>query len=596
MSTQSQENDETSAKRNSADDKDDDDDDEQPHTPPDDYQRVAVVGPLVYERLHKYKWLQPTPDNEFCLYYFGNATSVAKERLRWAKQKDLVIHPLSRFRYYWDIVLFVHLWCNLLVTPVLVAFFTYRFTPFTFAFNTTLDVVNILELLLSFRTGVILTRDRGIELTRKAIRRHYMRSWFLLDLIAALPFDLVLATLAFALPSFGITPTSALYSARALRVLKLTRLGKLLNVGKMGDITKRIMQAQADDLSTRNLMVVVLDIAAFLFYMLTMGHWMACLLFIVPMIDDFPDDSWVHLGELENSDWWTQYTEGFFKSTSHILCIGYGSSAPLNVPDTWITIFSMLFGATIFAVFIGNATALITELNISEQRYREKIEEVEDLMEYRKFPNELREKIYTYYENRFSGKMFDENDIFRLLTENLHMDILRHNCRDLIKSMRIWSDADPVFIDEVVMMLRFEFFQGGDLIVKEGDLGDKMYFIEDGTVEVYVSKAPSPTVLAFMDKGRYFGEICLVMKTKRTAGIRAQSNCHMYSLSKADVDLVLERWPDERRKLEESTQAHLKARGGQEQTLEDVERSRQEVISAITRDPRLATHYAGNRV
>ncbi len=58
---------------------------------------------------------------------------------------------------------------------------------------------------------------------------------------------------------------------------------------------------------------------------------------------------------------------------SHMLCIGYGARAPVSMSDLWITMLSMIVGATCYAMFVGHATALIQSLDSSRRQYQEKV-------------------------------------------------------------------------------------------------------------------------------------------------------------------------------------------------------------------------------
>ena len=67
------------------------------------------------------------------------------------------------------------------------------------------------------------------------------------------------------------------------------------------------------------------------------------------------------------------YSYALFKAMSHMLCIGYGAQAPEGLTDVWLTMLSMIVGATCYAVFIGHATALIQSLDSSRRQYQEKV-------------------------------------------------------------------------------------------------------------------------------------------------------------------------------------------------------------------------------
>lgn len=76
---------------------------------------------------------------------------------------------------------------------------------------------------------------------------------------------------------------------------------------------------------------------------------------------------------LQNHSWSELYSFALFKAMSHMLCIGYGRQAPESMTDIWLTMLSMIVGATCYAMFIGHATALIQSLDSSRRQYQEKV-------------------------------------------------------------------------------------------------------------------------------------------------------------------------------------------------------------------------------
>lgn len=63
-----------------------------------------------------------------------------------------------------------------------------------------------------------------------------------------------------------------------------------------------------------------------------------------------------------------------------MLCIGYGMYPPVGMTDVWLTILSMIVGATCYAMFVGHATALIQSLDSSRRQYQEKVSQDEVLL------------------------------------------------------------------------------------------------------------------------------------------------------------------------------------------------------------------------
>lgn len=67
--------------------------------------------------------------------------------------------------------------------------------------------------------------------------------------------------------------------------------------------------------------------------------------------------------------------------------------------------------------------------------------------------------------------------------------------------MPLFANTDPHFVTVILTKLRFEVFQPGDLIIREGTLGRKMYFIQHGTVTVIPRGSKEIT----LNDGAYFG-------------------------------------------------------------------------------------------
>lgn len=60
--------------------------------------------------------------------------------------------------------------------------------------------------------------------------------------------------------------------------------------------------------------------------------------------------------------------------------------------------------------------------------------------------------------------------------------------------------------------------QAGEIIFREGDVGDGIYIVIDGTVEIFARSAPERFhVLSRMESGDYFGEMAIFDGGTRSA-------------------------------------------------------------------------------
>lgn len=81
-------------------------------------------------------------------------------------------------------------------------------------------------------------------------------------------------------------------------------------------------------------------------------------------------------------------------------------------------------------------------------------------------------------------------------------EIIGFNCRTLVGSVPFFTHADPNFVTQVISKLRHEVFQPGDFIIRQGTTGNKMYFIQEGIVDVVNGTGE---VVTSLSDGSYFG-------------------------------------------------------------------------------------------
>ncbi|NXJ25765.1 HCN4 protein, partial [Dicrurus megarhynchus] len=447
--------------------------------------------------------------NKFSLRMFGSHRAVEIERQRVKSAGAWIIHPYSDFRFYWDLIMLLLMVGNLIILPVGITFFKDENTPPWIVFNVLSDTFFLADLVLNFRTGIVVEDNTEIILDPHTIKMKYLKSWFLVDFISSIPVDYI-----FLIVDLETQVDSDVYkTARALRIVRFTKILSLLRLLRLSRLIRYIHQWEEIFHMTYDLASAVMRIINLIGMMLLLCHWDGCLQFLVPMLQDFPEDCWVSKNRMVNDSWGKQYSHALFKAMSHMLCIGYGQQAPEGMTDVWLTMLSMIVGATCYAMFIGHATALIQSLDSSRRQYQEKYKQVEQYMSFHKLPGDTRQRIHEYYEHRYQGKMFDEENILGELSEPLKEEIINFNCRNLVANMPLFANADPNFVTAMLTKLRFEVFQPGDFIIREGTVGKKMYFIQHGVVSI-LTKGNKETKLS---DGSYFGEICLLTRGRRTA-------------------------------------------------------------------------------
>jgi CRP-like cAMP-binding protein len=75
-------------------------------------------------------------------------------------------------------------------------------------------------------------------------------------------------------------------------------------------------------------------------------------------------------------------------------------------------------------------------------------------------------------------------------------------------------------------------YKDGDVIVSQGETGDCMYEILEGTVEVFRENNGQEVCLAILSKGDFFGEMAIFEKEVRSASVRAMGEVRAITIEK----------------------------------------------------------------
>ena len=86
-------------------------------------------------------------------------------------------------------------------------------------------------------------------------------------------------------------------------------------------------------------------------------------------------------------------------------------------------------------------------------------------------------------------------------------------------------------------------FQPGDVVFRQGDLGDSVYVIEEGECEVWREENGERRLLATLIVGDHFGEMALLADQSRNATIQARTAMNVLIIPKRDFDKLRSSMP-----------------------------------------------------
>lgn len=117
----------------------------------------------------------------------------------------------------------------------------------------------------------------------------------------------------------------------------------------------------------------------------------------------------------------------------------------------------------------------------------------------------------------------------------------RKDYEKIIDQIEILSDVKEYEKQQLCDTLKEEKFEAGEYVVKEGDDGDRLYFVVEGNLvaeKTNLKTAKKEVVFKYKER-EYFGEIALVKNTVRQASIKTVTRCKLLSISRDEFKRLL---------------------------------------------------------
>lgn len=339
--------------------------------------------------------------------------------------------------------------------------------------------------------------ESELQNDNETLRTRYLKSWFIIDLLSAIPFEIL-----FLNPLFGL-----------LRLLKIARVAQFM-------YHVRQKSVRFSD---------YLLLAYFFFGLTIIAHWLAC--------------GWIELKsypvELDNT---TKYITSLYWVVETLSTVGYGETNPTTNIQYIYAMIIMLFGVGMYGFIIGNVANILSKGNPARNQFFSNLEQLKTFVNYRNIPISLQKKIRDYYNYIWKKKLgFDESIFLSNLPAGLQNEVSVSLKREILEKIPLFADVSDEFLKDVSLHMRPIVCVPDEFVFREGDYGNEMFFVIRGKLKVITGSKEIST----LTDGDFFGEIALFAENKiRTATVRSESYSDLYRLDKKLFDEVLKQYPD----------------------------------------------------
>ncbi|XP_076613046.1 voltage-gated delayed rectifier potassium channel KCNH5-like [Chaetodon auriga] len=447
----------------------------------------------------------------------------------------IILHYCT-FKTTWDWIILILTFYTAIMVPYNVSFKTKQNNLAWLVLDSVVDVIFLIDIVLNFHTTFVGPAGEVISDAR-LIRMNYLKTWFVIDLLSCLPYDIINA---FENVDEGL---SSLFSS--LKVIRLLRLGR---------VARKLDHYLEYGAAVLVLLVCVFGLVA---------HWLACIWYSIgdyEVIDETTNtiktDSWLYqlalsigtpyrynasgTGQWEggpNKD--TLYISSLYFTMTSLTTIGFGNIAPATDGEKIFSVAMMMVGSLLYATIFGNVTTIFQQMYTNTNRYHEMLNNVRDFLKLYQVPKGLSERVMDFIVSTWAmSKGIDTDKVLSICPKDMRADICVHLNRQVFNDHPAFRLASDGCLRSLAVEFQTTHCAPGDLIFHIGESVDTLCFVVSGSLEVI----QDDEVIAILGKGDVFGDVFWKETTlaRACANVRALTYCDLHVIRRDALMRVLE--------------------------------------------------------
>uniref|UniRef100_A0A8C2K329 Voltage-gated delayed rectifier potassium channel KCNH4 n=1 Tax=Cyprinus carpio TaxID=7962 RepID=A0A8C2K329_CYPCA len=468
---------------------------------------------------------------------FGDPPALPEYKVADAEKSKFILLHFSTFKAGWDWLILLATFYVAVTVPYNVCFIGDQdLTRSTTVTDIAVEILFIIDIVFSFRTTYV-SKSGQVIFDARQICIHYMTTWFIIDLVAALPFDLLYA--------FKVSVVSVVHLLKTVRLLRLLRL-----LQKM------------DRYSQHSTVVLTLLMSMFAL----LAHWMACIWYIIGKKEvesnaDTWDIGWLHeLGKRLESPYdevsmeavnrtlssgpslRSIYIAALYFTLSSLTSVGFGNVSANTDAEKIFSICTMLIGALMHALVFGNVTAIIQRMYSRWSSYHTRTKDLKDFIRVHHLPQSLKQRMLEYFQTTWSvNNGIDSNELLKDFPDELRSDIAMHLNKEILE-LSVFSSLSHGCLRSLSLHIKTSFCAPGEYLLRQGDALQALFFVCSGSMEVLKDSM----VLAILGKGDLIGANMSVddRVIKTNADVKALTYCDLQCINLRGLYEVLDLYPE----------------------------------------------------
>jgi len=350
------------------------------------------------------------------------------------RESTWLLQPNGCFVRYWEVLVMVSLIFTGIVSPVEVAFMENNCQmSLLMVLNQVINGIFLIDMILQFFTVWETKLTEGSRSIKDPvlIAKHYLKTWFAVDLASVIPFD-----------TFGcLFNSESLRKMKAARFVRLIRLLKLVRLMRGSRIVANWQVNNAFPYKEQTL-------GKFVCVVIMGAHWMSCLWGLVglestayswvdALADGKPHGMYLKRHPIEKREPGSLYLASLHYAFMTITSIGYGDIVPQQDAEYVVSVLCQLCGGLLWAYGISEVIAVVSNLDPGGTQFRRTMDDLNHMMKVKHLDHNLQVRLRSFFLQ--ARELHDQErycDLLCRMSPQLMSDVARVTNVQWIK--RVW--------------------------------------------------------------------------------------------------------------------------------------------------------------
>eukprot|EP01012_Entosiphon_sulcatum_P055386 TRINITY_DN7725_c0_g1_i1.p1 TRINITY_DN7725_c0_g1~~TRINITY_DN7725_c0_g1_i1.p1 ORF type:complete len:690 (-),score=115.97 TRINITY_DN7725_c0_g1_i1:85-2130(-) len=431
------------------------------------------------------------------------------------------------------------------------------------AMEAVLTLVWVADLYIDFHRPFVGELQVLIDDDLSVIRRHYLRGWFIFDLLQSIPFDLVLLYGGQA-DGYRLFTFWRLFRVIRVRPAKFTR-------DPMKDFPKATFGALT------------------FFWIVMFLHTTTCIWLGLKMHNEPEDeDDMPYPTSLsDTTNVLNVYSRALYYVITTMSTVGFGDITSHKLAGRIFTMVVQVLAVVMNVSLLGYALGPLLRPDEMAEVAAKKKAKLTAFMDFYDIPYHLQKQAYVIYPHILRAALMDTTEVIGELPSFLQEQIHAHVKLRLLSVVPMFRSLPRDLAHYLADCMPQDYIPPKSYVFQAGDKGTAMHFLVQGMVEVLSTEGGELVWEGNLKSGSYFGEAALLHDTTRSSSVRTVTTCVLYRLEKEEFRKVVRQFPEFREVLTLASSRPFAPRSGRRRPLSAIT-TRLQYFNDIFSVPRLS--------